>query len=176
MGGRRPSGKGFAGLAVSVRVARALPLNLQLQKKHNIGKKPLCTWYSGFFHCEKIRDPGRRKHIVEDFRRRVPGEAPLRGFGLGARTPAKPCSFVSFAPSLWPFSELQPFGLGARTPAKPCSSVSLAPSFWSFSELQPLGLGARTPAKPYFFVSLAPSFWPFSELQPFGLCLCVIKK
>lgn len=36
------------------RAAWASPLNLQPQKKHNIWKKPLCTWYSGFFHCEKL--------------------------------------------------------------------------------------------------------------------------
>ena len=52
----------------------------------------------------------------------------LRHMSIGAKTPAKPYFSVSFAPSLWPFSELQPFGLGAKTPAKPCSFVSLAPS------------------------------------------------
>ena len=93
----------------------------------------------------------------------------LQPFGLGTKTPAKPYFSVSFAPSLWPFSELQPFGLGAKTPAKPYSSVSFAPSFWPFSELQPLELGAKTPAKPCSFVSFAPSLWPFSELQPLGL-------
>lgn len=52
----------------------------------------------------------------------------LRHMSIGARTPAKPCSSVSLAPSLWTFSEFQPFGLGAKTPAKPCSFVSFAPS------------------------------------------------
>lgn len=54
-----PSGWGVARLARRCRAAWALPLNLQPQKKHNIWKKPPCTWYSGFFHCEKIRGPGR---------------------------------------------------------------------------------------------------------------------
>lgn len=54
VGGALPSGVGFAELARRCRAVRASPLNLQPQKKHNIWKKPLCTWYSGFFHCEKL--------------------------------------------------------------------------------------------------------------------------
>ena len=49
-----PGLRGAAGLARRCRTAWASPLNLQPQKKHNIWKKPLCTWYSGFFHCEKL--------------------------------------------------------------------------------------------------------------------------
>ena len=88
-----PGGVGFAGPAGRCRAAQASPLNLQPQKKHNIWKKPLCTWYSGFFHCEK---PGFRAGGVPSggFPASGFGGAPLRGFGLGARIPAIPCSFV----------------------------------------------------------------------------------
>ena len=59
--GALPGSVGFAELARRCRAAWASPLNLQPQKKHNMWKKPLCTWYSGFFHYEKIRDSGRRR-------------------------------------------------------------------------------------------------------------------
>ena len=48
--------------------------------------------------------------------------------GLGARIPAKPCSFVPFAPSLRVVSRRGRRGLGARIPAKSCSFVAFAPS------------------------------------------------
>ena len=44
--------------------------------------------------------------------------------GLGARFPAKPCSFVSLAPIPGVFSATGRRGLGARFPAKPCSFVN----------------------------------------------------
>ena len=65
--------------------------------------------------------------------------------------PRKPLFLRPQAPRLSDPMGFRRPGLGARTPAKPCSSVSLAPSLWSFSELQPLGLGARIPASPYSF-------------------------
>ena len=68
--------------------------------------------------------------------------------GLGARAPAKPCSFVSFAPSLQAFSVLGRHGLGAQIPAKLYFFVPFAPSLRTFSALGRHGLGARTPAKP----------------------------
>ena len=65
------------------------------------------------------------------------GGAELRRFGRGASLPAIPCSFVSFAPSLWSFSELQPFGLGTKTPAKPYFSVPLHQVFGPFRSFNP---------------------------------------
>ena len=44
--------------------------------------------------------------------------------GLGARFLAKPCSFVSLAPSPGAFSATGRRGFGARFPAKPCSFVN----------------------------------------------------
>lgn len=56
---------------------------------------------------------------------------------------------------------------GARTPAKPCSSVSLAPSPRDFSANGRRRLGARFPAKPCSFVSFAPSPGAFSATGRF---------
>ena len=84
--------------------------------------------------------------------------------GVGARTPAKPCSFVPFAPSLRTFSALGRRGLGAQTPARPCSFVPFAPSLRTFSALGRRGLGAQTPARPCSFVPFAPSLRAFSAL------------
>ena len=81
---------------------------------------------------------------------------------LGAQIPAKPCSFVPFAPSLRTFSAPGRRGLGARTLAKPCSSVPFAPSLQAFSPLGRHELGARTPAKPCSSVPFAPSLRDFS--------------
>lgn len=94
-------------------------------------------------------------------RRRL-GAVASRRCGFGARFPAKPCSFVSFAPSPRAFSALGRRGLGARFPAKPCSFVSLAPSLRDFSANGRRRFGARIPVKPCFFVSLAPSSGAFS--------------
>ena len=82
--------------------------------------------------------------------------------GLGARSPAKPCSSVSFAPSPRDFSETGRRRLGARFSAKPCSFVSLAPSPGAFSATGRRGFGARFPAKPCSSVSFAPSPRAFS--------------
>ena len=84
--------------------------------------------------------------------------------GLGARAPAKPCSFVSFAPSLQAFSVLGRHGLGAQIPAKLYFFVPFAPSLRTFSALGRRGLGAQTPAKPHSFVPFAPSLRAFSAL------------
>ena len=81
---------------------------------------------------------------------------------LGARFPAKPCSSVSFAPSLRDFSASRRRRFGARFPAKPCSSVSFAPSPGAFSAIGRRRLGARFPAKPCSSVSFAPSSRDFS--------------
>ena len=100
----------------------------------------------------------------------VPFAPSLRTFsalgrrGLGAQTPARPCSFVPFAPSLRTFSALGRRRLGARTPAKPCSFVPFAPSLRTFSALGRRRLGARIPAKPCSFVPFAPSLRTFSAL------------
>ena len=67
-----PRGQGAAGLGEAPPGDAGFAFELATPKKHNIWKKPLCTWYSGFFHCEKLGVPGRRKHRAEDFRRRVP--------------------------------------------------------------------------------------------------------
>ena len=83
---------------------------------------------------------------------------------LGARIPAKPCSFVPFAPSLQAFSALGRRRLGAQIPAKPCSFVPFAPSLRTFSALGRHGLGAQIPAKPCSFVPFAPSLRTFSAL------------
>ena len=156
----------------------------------------------------ETRVPGRRKHRVEDFRRRVSvvrrsaasdlvHESPqvlVPSFPLhqvfGPFRSSNPSDLVQRLPQnlvlsfplhqvfefqfsvydvTWCFAPRKPLflrpqaprlsdpmgfrrpGLGARTPAKPCSSVSLAPSLWSFSEFQPFGLGARIPASPYSF-------------------------
>ena len=84
--------------------------------------------------------------------------------GLGAQIPAKPCSFVPFAPSLQAFSALGRRRLGAQIPAKPCSFVPFAPSLRTFSALGRHGLGAQTPARPCSFVPFAPSLRTFSAL------------
>ena len=84
--------------------------------------------------------------------------------GLGARIPAKPFSFVPFAPSLRTFSALGRRGLGAQTPARPCSFVPFAPNLRAFSAIGRRGLGAQTPARPCSFVLFAPSLRTFSAL------------
>ena len=61
-------------------------------------------------------------------------------------TPRKPLFFRPQAPRLSDPKRRQRTGRGASLPAIPCSFVSFAPSLWSFSELQPFGLGAKTPA------------------------------
>ena len=85
--------------------------------------------------------------------------------GLGARAPAKPCSFVSFAPSLQAFSVLGPARTWCTDPTKPCSFVFFAPSLQAFSVLGRRGLGAQTPARPCSFVPFAPSLRTFSALS-----------
>ena len=117
---------------------------------------------SGCFHafCYFLRPAGAGGGLcVAEAGRRV----------LGARFPAKPCSFVSFAPSPGTFSAPRRRGLGARLPAKPCSSVSFTPSPGAFLALGRRRLGARILAKPCSSVSLAPSPGTFSAPRRRGL-------
>ena len=114
--------EGAAGPARRCRAAWASPLNLQPQKKHNIWKKPLCTWYSGFFHCEKIRDSGR-------------GRAERRISGVGFRwcaaprlrtwctNPRKTLFFRPQTPRLSDPKRRRRTGRGASLPANPYSFV-----------------------------------------------------
>ena len=84
-------------------------------------------------------------------------------------SPAKPCSFVSLAPSLRPFSARGRGGLGARILARPCSSVHFAPSLRAVSACGRGGLGARIPARPCSSVPFAPSLRGVSRRGRRGL-------
>ena len=107
--------------------------------------------------------------------------------GLGARFLAKPCSFVSLAPSPGAFSATGRRGFGARFPAKPCSFVNghhvfgtkgaagepdvvlQSPQTLALSSTGTTSLGSKAlpasrtwcfnPRKPLFFRRRAPRLW-----------------
>ena len=112
--------EGAAGPARRCRTAWASPLNLQPQKKHNIWKKPLCTWYSGFFRCEKL---GFRAGGSTEWRSSSVGfrwcAAPrLRTWCL---TPRNPLFFRPQTPRLSSPKRRRRTGRGASLPANPYS-------------------------------------------------------
>ena len=127
--GALPGGVGFAELGEALpsgvgrcRAARASPLNLQPQKKHNIWKKPLCTWYSGFFRCEKLgfRAGGSTEWRISDIGFRRSGAPPLRTWCL---TPRKPLFFRPQTPRLLGPKRRRRTGRGASLPTNPYSFV-----------------------------------------------------
>ena len=107
--GALPGGAGFA-------------FELATPKKHNIWKKPLCTWYSGFFRCEKIRDSSRRRA-----ERRISGVGFRWCAAPRLRTwctnPRKTLFFRPQAPRLSGQRRRRRTGRGASLPTNPYSFV-----------------------------------------------------
>ena len=128
-----------------------MPLNLQPQKKHNIWKKPLCTWYSGFFRCEKIRDSGRGNHHVEDLRHRIPAE---RSSAASDVVPHSPQTLILSPTSTTSLGSKAPaaYRTWCLTPHKPLFLRPEAPRLSGPMGLRRHGRGASPPASPYSFV------------------------
>ena len=124
------------------------------------GTRPPCTWCTN--PPQSLVLPFSLHQVCGLFRR---GAA----VDLVHESPAKPCSFVSLAPSLRPFSARGRGGLGARILARPCSSVPFAPSLRVVSRRGRRGLGARIPARPCSSVRFAPSLRVVSRRGRRGL-------
>ena len=146
-----PGGWGVAGPARRCRAAWASPLNLQPQKKHDIWKKPPCTWYSGFFHCEKLRDSGRRKHRVEDFRRRV---SVVRRSAASDLVPHSPQTLILSSTSTTSLGSKAPAACRTwcLTPRKPLFFRPQAPRLSGPKRRRRTGRGASLSAIPCSFV------------------------
>ena len=138
MGRALPGGVGFA-------------FELATPKKHNIWKKPLCTWYSGFFHCEKIRDSGRGKHHVEDLRHRIPAE---RSSAASDVVPHSPQTLVLSSTNTTSLGPKAPaaYRTWCLTPRKPLFFRPQAPRLSGQRRRRRTGRGAPSPAIPCFFV------------------------